>query len=536
MIFSRLTIRAKLIASYIALIALTAILAAVSLFTIGNNEKVAEHIYVTLEESYGRVARMNGEAYDINAAVAKIAVGTSAANTENLNQISQTIADFSAAADSLKTGVYGSLITEIKDLSAEYIRVYNNEFLPAVISGDMDLAEEIFNRKLNRRYMLISHNLQQVTAQQVDSAQAAVASQTSKTPFYITLCVTLFITCAALYLAYIIPHIISTGIDRLKHHTRLIAGGDLSQKLESGKARDEINDLVKLIEEMRQSLYGNVSTIKDSSSTVGAVLEAIAESARRILEGAQETQSRAMTVAAASDEMVSTTSDIAKNCESAAGAAGEANSVTRDGVNKVKEAFSRIEAQVQKTQNDAALIAALADQSQKIGTIVETIDEIANQTNLLALNAAIEAARAGEAGKGFAVVADEVRALASRTGDSTHKITKMVGQIQQDASTANDSMTESVENMNSLASLTTMVSDLLHDIMHKVGGVNEQITQIATAADQQTTATAEISSNMHSISDTAQSLGGVVHECESNIEKANGRLDELMVMTGRFTL
>ena len=196
-----------------------------------------------------------------------------------------------------------------------------------------------------------------------------------------------------------------------------------------------------------------------------------------------------MTVAAASDEMVSTTQDIAKNCEHASAAADESAKATETSVAKIQNVIDKINEQVIKSRSDAQLVQKLSDQAQKIGSIVQTIDDIAAQTNLLALNAAIEAARAGEAGKGFAVVADEVRALASRTSNSTQEITNMVQKVQVDAGQADEAKQISTKVMDSLENESGEIEEILNTLTTKVNEVTGQITQIATAAEQQTVAT-----------------------------------------------
>lgn len=241
----------------------------------------------------------------------------------------------------------------------------------------------------------------------------------------------------------------------------------------------------------------------------------IHEITRKVAEKSENAQSRAMTVAAASDEMVSTTSDIAKNCENAANVASESVEITRNGVKDVEFTINGMQDQVVKSKSDAERIQTLFEQSKKIGSIVQTIEDIASQTNQLALNAAIEAARAGNVRKGFAVVADEVRALASRSSASTQQITKMVVKIQEDASAANTSMTASLENISNLAQKAEDVRSILHGIIDKVNDVNGRITQIATAAEQQTTATSEISENMQQITEATKQFVDMVMEVQN---------------------
>ena len=190
----------------------------------------------------------------------------------------------------------------------------------------------------------------------------------------------------------------------------------------------------------------------------------------------------------------------------------------------------------EKTKQDAEGVTALGQRTEQIGSIVATIQAIAAQTNLLALNAAIEAARAGEHGRGFAVVADEVRALAARTTHSTQEISDMIRTIQQEARAATESMDSSVAEMEQVAQEAEKLELTLDEILRQVNDVNLQITQIATAAEEQSATSAEISSNMTQITTVVQDMSQGAEESASSASQLARMADEMKKTVASFTL
>ncbi|MDD7023155.1 MAG: methyl-accepting chemotaxis protein [Aeromonadales bacterium] len=294
-----------------------------------------------------------------------------------------------------------------------------------------------------------------------------------------------------------------------------------------GDLEHRVWQVQKGLEAMRQDLSGIIALVKDTSGKIVDAMGSVSSISDRIRASSRDSQSRALTVAAASDEMVSTTADITKNCEAAARDATATNGITKESIASVQQTIDIIKQQAEKTCSDADQIAALAEQANKVSTIVETNESIASQTNLLALNAAIEAARAGEAGKSFAVVADEVRTLASRTSRSTQEITKMVTGIQQGAKACNDSMAMSCENMNQIAASSDGIKETLGRVSRQVSGMSEEISQVTSAVEQQNLATSEISTNMQGITKAAQELSEDAAGCDESVDTAQALLRDL---------
>lgn len=354
---------------------------------------------------------------------------------------------------------------------------------------------------------------------------------------YATAIVTFIGVIAALFIATALYVYISSSTDKIMRCSRELEKGNFKLKLDASRIHnDEIGNIYR-------SFINITSTLNRTVARTIAVSKQLEEQSRElnkaslaINNGVSVAESQSITVAAAADELVSTTSNIAKSCTNAQETSERTRQDTFEGMDKVRATVARIKEQAIYTKEDADKVLRLAEQTQRISSIVSTIDDIAAQTNLLALNAAIEAARAGEAGRGFAVVADEVRALASRTSKSTKEISDMVATVQVDSQAATESMNNSVEQMKMMADSASELEATLNTIVDSVTNVNSQIVQIADAANQQTTATAEISSNMQGITEVAQQSLDVSGNAADVSTYCNSLIDSLLDELKFFTL
>ena len=311
--------------------------------------------------------------------------------------------------------------------------------------------------------------------------------------------------------------------------------GDLRKRLEV-TAEDEIGELAKWFNTFMDKLHDILLQVRSNTeSLAGAGIE-IAESSREQTQGVETQRGQTDQVATAMQEMASTVQQVSENSNNASAASQKASETARQGGKIVEETLSRMRAIADSVSGTAKRVQELGKRSDQIGQIIGVIDEIADQTNLLALNAAIEAARAGEQGRGFAVVADEVRKLAERTSTATKEITKMIRNIQADTKNAVTAMEAGTKEVELGVESTTLAGSALTEIISTNEHVNEMIAHIATAATQQSAATEQINTSIEQIAKITSNSATTMHQTNNALEDLSALASNLQKLVSHFQL
>ena len=324
---------------------------------------------------------------------------------------------------------------------------------------------------------------------------------------------------------------IGTEPAHLEEIARQVAAGDLTYSFTQGKGG--VYEAMRQMVERMSALIGSLAETSRQLSSASSQLNSTAE---QMSLGTEEVAAQAGAVATASEEMSATSTDIANNCHMAADNAQQATESTRNGFEVVKNIVDGIRERGEEARANAKNIESLGERSDQIGEIVATIEDIADQTNLLALNAAIEAARAGEQGRGFAVVADEVRALAERTTGATKEISGMIKAIQNETATAIVSIEAGAKGAEQGAVSAAQLETALQAILEQVHAVSMQVSQIATAAEEQTATTNEITNNIHQISQVVQETSRGTQESAGAAVILSHQAEELQSFVRQFRL
>lgn len=264
---------------------------------------------------------------------------------------------------------------------------------------------------------------------------------------------------------------------------------------------DEIGNMAQSVNNVIGFLCELFQQIGESSSRLAAASEELVASSSDIADGTNNQSEKAIQVATASNEMSTTIVDVARNASGVADSAREANDAAAKGGRIVSRMIESMNMIVETTKESSRVIEELSNRSNEIGRVVKVIDDIASQTNLLALNAAIEAARAGEQGRGFAVVADEVRKLAEKTTEATKEIGETMKVIQADTGKALQSAENDVTAVEEGVKLATEAGTALNEIVAKVQDVSSMINHIASAAEEQSKAADQISGDIDGVAE-----------------------------------
>ena len=287
-----------------------------------------------------------------------------------------------------------------------------------------------------------------------------------------------------------------------------IAGGDLTHNLRVTR-RDELGVLQQGIARMGTTLRELIGGIRDGVSQIASAAEELSAVTEQTSAGVNSQKIETDQVATAMHEMTATVQEVARNAEQASQAAAAADNEAREGDTVVNQAIDQIERLAVEVGRSTEAMAVLQQESDKIGSVLDVIKSVAQQTNLLALNAAIEAARAGEAGRGFAVVADEVRSLAQRTQKSTEEIDQMVTAMRSGSSEALTSMQSSTQRASETLILAEGAGGALSQITDSIDQIHQRNLVIASAAEEQAQVAKEVDRNIVNIRDlSAQSSSG----------------------------
>jgi methyl-accepting chemotaxis protein len=333
--------------------------------------------------------------------------------------------------------------------------------------------------------------------------------------------------------AWLLTRSIVKPIDQALAAAEEIAEGNLTRPIQT-EGRDEAARLLLAMQKMQGKLRDTLQRISGSATQLASAAEELNSVTDEGARGLTQQNNEIEQAATAVNEMTSAVEEVARNAVSTSEASKEATTSASDGRDLVMETVSAIERMSGDVQSTADLIGNLAAESRDIGKVLDVIRGLADQTNLLALNAAIEAARAGEAGRGFAVVADEVRALAHRTQQSTSEIERMIGSIQGGTEQAVDSMRNSTERAESTLNIAKGAGMALETINGAIVQINERNLVIASAAEEQAQVAREVDRNLVNIRDlSVQTAAGSAQTTAASGELARLAV-ELNSMVARF--
>ncbi|MGP9802978.1 methyl-accepting chemotaxis protein [Rheinheimera sp. NSM] len=336
-------------------------------------------------------------------------------------------------------------------------------------------------------------------------------------------------------IAIMISRSVNQPLARAVLSARYIADGDLTQPL-TVDGSDELTELAQALQQMQQKLRDAISHIASSSNQLASAAEELNVVTDESAKALQLQNDEVQQAATAITEMSSAVDEVAGTALQTSEASSQSATLAKDGTQKVVQTRSVIEKMNADVRQSTAVINTLAEKVSSINQVLEVIRNVADQTNLLALNAAIEAARAGEAGRGFAVVADEVRSLAHRTQTSTGEIEQMIQQVQSSAKEAVNAMQLISSNADNAQNVVKLAADALELIAENIMAISDQNHVIAGAAEEQSKVAREIDRNIVTISDLAAQTAAGSNQTTASATELSRLAIELNELVGKFKI
>ncbi|MDI2595501.1 methyl-accepting chemotaxis protein [Pseudomonas sp. N3-W] len=395
----------------------------------------------------------------------------------------------------------------------------------------------LINTRIKDGTDLMGDQLNQLIA--INKAGAKAADEDARDQYAFAtngiIAVSIFAALATVLLAWLLTRSIVTPLNRAVLAAQTIAGGNLTKAIEVD-GTDEPARLLGALSVMQGNLRKTVEQIAGSATQLGAAAEELSAVTEEASRGLQQQNNEIEQAATAVNEMTAAVEEVARNAVSTSEASNQSTQAAREGRDRVVETVGAIQTMTHDVQNTSLMIEGLAAQGRDIGKVLDVIRAIAEQTNLLALNAAIEAARAGEAGRGFAVVADEVRALAHRTAQSTQEIEKMVAGIQNGTGEAVSSMQQSNQRTQNTLEMARAAGVALEQITQSIHMINERNLVIASASEEQAQVSREVDRNLVNIRDLATQSAAGANQTSAATHELSRLAVDLNAMVARFVI
>ncbi|MBD8577827.1 methyl-accepting chemotaxis protein [Pseudomonas syringae] len=404
-------------------------------------------------------------------------------------------------------------------------------------SGDLNAARVLIDGEVLQAFTRISDELTvMVDSNNRQASEGAADAQeqeaAAKRNLYIGIAVAFL---AAFGLGMFISRLISTPIAAAVISAERVASGDLTQPITSTR-RDEVGQLLSALGNMQNGLKGTIQQIASAADQLASAAEELnavtEESSRGLTRQNDEIQQAATAV----NEMTAAVEEVARNAISTSDASRLTSAEAASGRDQAREAVKAIDTVSAEISSSTTQVEELAGQVREIGKVLDVIRGIAEQTNLLALNAAIEAARAGEQGRGFAVVADEVRALAARTQASTGEIEAMIGSVQSSADQAVRAMGNSRNLASNTQSLAQATGQSLERIANSIAQINDRNMLIATASEEQAHVAREVDRNLVNIQDLSTQTAAGAHQTSASSHELSRLAVSFNALVGKFRL